>query len=133
MPARTKVPKSVIVGLVLAILLDTIVQISWKCVVSCVPEKASLCATQICMLSNSRFYLIIVAIVAQLVNWTRVLARADLSFAQPFTALSIISVLAVSSYTLHEKIAPVEIIGITMILLGVYFISQTPHDTTHVP
>jgi len=75
---------------------------------------------------------VILAFIAQLVNWTRVLAQADLSFAQPFTALSIISVLAVSSYTLREKITPLEILGIAMILLGIYFISQTPHDTTHV-
>ena len=37
-----------------------------------------------------------VALVAQLANWLWVLAQADLSFAQPITALSYITVLAFS-------------------------------------
>ena len=67
---------------------------------------------------------------AQLFNWVRVLARADLSFAQPFTALSYISVLAISAHSLHENISTAKVLGVALILLGVFFISRTPFRTT---
>ena len=69
------------------------------------------------------------AFAAQLLNWMRVLSRADLSFAQPFTALSTITVLAVSVLSLHERLSLFKIIVIGLVLLGVYFISRTPHRT----
>ena len=63
----------------------------------------------------------------------RVLARADLSFAQPFTALGYITVLAISAHSLHEQISAPKVLGVALILLGVFFISRTPFRTTGVP
>jgi drug/metabolite transporter (DMT)-like permease len=63
----------------------------------------------------------------------RVLARADLSFAQPITALSYITVLVLSRLALHEKVSLPKILGTALILLGVFLISQTPYRTTRPP
>ena len=125
----TKLPGAVVVGLILAIVLDTFIQITWKLSVSHVPADASVSATIRGALANPLFYAAMLAFGAQLFNWMRVLARADLSFAQPFTALSFISVLAVSSHSLHENISASKIFGVVLILLGVFFISRTPYRT----
>ena len=127
---RTNVPASVVVGLVVAIILDTVVQIAWKRGVSGLPPGSSVSATARGALANRYFYVAMLAFSAQLVNWLRVLARADLSFAQPFTALSYITVLTLSSRFLHENLSPSKVVGVGIILLGVYFISRTSSLTT---
>jgi drug/metabolite transporter (DMT)-like permease len=126
---ETKLPGAVVGGLVLAIVLDTIIQIAWKLAVSGVPGTATVTATVREALSNPFFWVAMLAFGAQLFNWVRVLARADLSFAQPFTALSYISVLAISAHSLHETIAAPKMLGVALILLGVFFISRTPFRT----
>src|SRR6266700_7147860 len=125
----TSMPPAVLLGLVAAVILDTIIQIKWKTAVSCAPNHASLISSALSAFRNPYFYVAMGAFLAQLFNWLRVLARADLSYAQPFTALSNITVLAFSSYTLHEKISPTRMFGVALILLGVVFISQTPVRT----
>lgn len=127
---KSKNLRAVTVGLILAVVLDTVLQISWKLAVSGIPENASASVTAMRVFSGFYFYLAMLIFAAQFINWMRVLARADLSFAQPFTALSYITVLTLSSHFLHEKIGPMKVLGVTMIFLGVFFISQTPHRTT---
>ena len=75
------------------------------------------------------FYLAMLGFAAQLFNWTRVLAKADLSFAQPITALSYISVLAISRLALHEAMSSTKLTGVILILAGVAFISQSSAST----
>jgi drug/metabolite transporter (DMT)-like permease len=127
----TKLPGAVIVGLVLAVVLDTIIQITWKVAVSGVPRDAPLAVAMVGVLSSPFFYAAMLAFGAQLWNWLRVLARADLSFAQPFTALSYITVLGLSSRWLHEHVSPAKGVGVSLILVGVFFISRTPFRTNH--
>ena len=129
MESRAKVPGAVVAGLVLAVALDTVVQIVWKHAVAGIPDGASVSAVVAGALGNRYFYLAMLGFGAQFVNWMRVLARADLSFAQPITALGYISVLAASRLFLHERISPARALGVALILLGVYFISRTPHRT----
>ena len=131
MESVAKIPRSVIVGIVLAIILDTVIQIFWKLAVVGVPEDASLQATALAALGNPYFYLAMSAFTAQLFNWLKVLAEADLSFAQPFTALSYITVLAISSFSLHEQLTPSRLVGVLLIFAGVYLISRTAHNTGH--
>ena len=128
----TKLPGAVVVGLVLAIVLDTFIQITWKLAVSPIPSDASVVATVRGTLSSPLFYAAMLAFGAQLFNWMRVLARADLSFAQPFTALSYISVLAISCHWLGENLSVSKMFGVALILVGVFFISRTPFHTTGV-
>ena len=129
MPEKMKVPLAVVAGLMLAIALDTAIQVLWKLSVAGVAADASAYAAASAALSNRYFYLAMVCFVGQLFNWLRVLARADLSFAQPFTALSYITVLTISSHSLHERISLTRMGGVALILLGVYFISRTSHCT----
>jgi drug/metabolite transporter (DMT)-like permease len=126
----TKLPGAVVVGLILAIILDTFIQIAWKLSVVHVPVDASVIATIRGALSSPLFYAAMLAFGAQLFNWMRVLARADLSFAQPFTALSYISVLAISCHSLGENLSVSKLFGVALILVGVFFISRTPFRTT---
>jgi len=71
--------------------------------------------------------LVVVLFVVQLTNWLRVLELSDLSYAQPITALSYISVLGFSVAWLGEQLDPLKIAGIVLIMAGVWFISRGPH------
>jgi drug/metabolite transporter (DMT)-like permease len=126
----TKLPGAVVVGLILAIVLDTFIQIAWKLSVWHVPADASVSATIRGALASPLFYAAMLAFGAQLYNWIRVLARADLSFAQPFTAISYITVLAISCRLLNESLSVSKMFGVALILVGVFFISRTPFRTT---
>jgi drug/metabolite transporter (DMT)-like permease len=127
-----RIPRTVIAGIALAVLLDTVIQITWKLAVAGIPDDASLGATVSGALSGPYFYVAMLAFGAQLINWMRVLARADLSYAQPFTALSYLTVLTLSSHTLHEHLSPARLCGVGMILAGVFLISRTSHRTPDV-
>ncbi|HTM61471.1 MAG TPA: EamA family transporter [Burkholderiales bacterium] len=99
----------------LAIALDTIVQLLWK-----------VAATEFEPLVIG---LVVVLFVVQLTNWLRVLELSDLSYAQPITALSYISVLGFSVAWLGEQLDPLKIAGIVLIMAGVWFISRGPHHS----
>ena len=129
MNTPTKYPRAIVAGLVLAVVLDTITQIVWKLAVGHVPAGAPLRVAVGTVLSTPLFYVAMLALVAQLWNWLRVLAHADLSFAQPITALSYVTVLAISGGWLHERISPTKLIGVALILAGVFFISRSPCRT----
>ena len=125
----TKLPAAVAGGLILAVVLDTFIQLAWKQAVAPVPDTASVAATARAVLSSPLFYAAMLAFAAQLWNWMRVLARADLSFAQPFTALSYLSVLVLSWLLLHERLSITRLVGVAFILSGVFCISRTPFRT----
>ena len=126
---RTKIPGVVVFGLILAIALDTLVHVVWKLAVDGIPADASVAATVEGTLRSPFFYVAMLAFGVQFYNWMRVLGSTDLSFAQPITALSYVSVLAVSGAFLHEDITFNKLAGAALILVGVAFISRTPHST----
>ncbi len=129
-PRPVQLPPRVFAGLVLAVGLDTVVQITWKLAVAGIPaDDAPLVATR-AVLAAPLFYVAMTAFAAQLWNWLRVLAHADLSFAQPITALSYVTVLAISRGFLHESLTPPRLLGVALILIGVYCISRTPVRTS---
>lgn len=129
-PAARKIPAAVVGGLITAIALDTVIQVTWKQAVVGIPADASVTAIAGAAGASPFFYVAMVAFAAQMFNWLRVLKRADLSFAQPFTALGYVSVLAISSHSLHENVSTTKVAGIALILVGVFFISRTPFRTT---
>ncbi|HEY9775241.1 MAG TPA: EamA family transporter [Planktothrix sp.] len=116
-------------GLWLAIALDTGVQIFWKIAVLKVPPDADTITTAIDVLKQPLFYGVIAMFFAQLFNWLKVLGEADLSYAQPITSLSYVSVGICSALFLHEYVTVAQGIGIALILTGVWFISQTEHQS----
>lgn len=118
-------PPGVIAGLVLAIVLDTVTQVSWKMSAN----GPGLLQT----LTNPWFAVAMAALCLQFWNWMRVLGSADLSFAQPITALSYVTVLSLSAWCFHDRLTIRQALGIASILVGVWFISRTPHVTTVSP
>ena len=75
------------------------------------------------------FYLLLSLFVVQFIYWILLLAKADLSYVQPITALSLITVAACSVVFFGENVSLVRIAGIVMILIGVWLISNTKHNT----
>ncbi len=125
-----KIPLGVWMGLGLAIVLDTIVQITWKAAVMHVPAGADIPRTLLGTFHQPLFLLTFVLFAFQFVNWMVVLGKADLSYALPITAISYISVSVCAAFQLHEVISWQRMGGIALILAGVVFISSTPHKTT---
>lgn len=113
-----------VLGLIAAIAIDTAIQIFWKVGVIDVP--ASLTPwTMVELLTHRPILLLVLALMlAQLINWLRVLALADLSFAKPITSLSYVTVSVVSYYVLGEHLHPVQVAGIGVIIIGVWFVSR---------
>jgi drug/metabolite transporter (DMT)-like permease len=128
-PPFPRPPAAVAIGLVLAIALDTVIQITWKLSVADAPRGAPPLVVLRAVLANPFFAVAMLAFAAQLWNWIRVLARADLSFAQPFTALSYLTVLGWSAHSLHEQLSLSRLGGVGLILAGVFLISRTPFRT----
>ena len=75
------------------------------------------------------FILVVVFMAAQLVNWLKVLDHADLSYAKPFTSLSYVTVCILSVLLLGEHIAPLQIVGIVIVVAGVWCVSKTRRTT----
>ncbi|HEX8948379.1 MAG TPA: EamA family transporter [Dissulfurispiraceae bacterium] len=117
-------------GLTLAIALDTGIQLFWKSAVSHIPPSAGAWETISLTLRQPLFHVVLVMVVLQFANWMTVLGRADLSYSQPITALSLVTVTVLSFLLLDEKVSPLRIAGMVLILAGVWSISATGHRTT---
>ncbi len=128
-PGAAALPRPVVIGLILAVILDTFIQIAWKLAASAAPGNT---ASALGALASPFFYAAMLGLAAQMFNWMRVLARADLSFAQPFTALSYVTVLALSARWLGEHMTAPKVMGVCLILAGVFLISRTPFSS-HPP
>ena len=96
-------------------MLDTVVQLLWKAAATDF-EPLVIAA-------------VVVIFTAQLINWLRVLEMSDLSYSQPITSLSYITVLWFSVTWLGEQLDALKIAGILLILAGVWFISRGPHHS----
>jgi drug/metabolite transporter (DMT)-like permease len=125
----TSVPFDIRLGLVLAIILDTGVQLCWKQAVPPAENQVGL-AVIFSTVKQPVFWAAMLMFGAQFYNWIKVLAKADLSYAQPITALSYVSVTMFSVLFLHEQVNVFRLLGISCILLGVWFICRTQHCTT---
>ncbi len=125
MMVNRKIPLRLVWGLALAIVLDTLVQVSWKAAVSTLPPASSAWGTSMAVLDRPIFLGVAFLLACQLFNWLKVLDHADLSYAQPITSLSYVSVCLCSVFYLNEPIDLLQIVGIGCILAGVWFISRT--------
>jgi drug/metabolite transporter (DMT)-like permease len=129
MTVNSKIPLRLVCGLALAIFIDTVVQVSWKSAVATLPASVSVWGFMTATLDHPIFLVVVVLLVCQLFNWLKVLEHADLSYAQPITSLSYISVTLCSALYLHEPIDALQMLGIGFILAGVWFVSRTDHIT----
>jgi drug/metabolite transporter (DMT)-like permease len=122
------VPPWLVARLALAIVLDTAVHITWKLGADRLPGALS--AQALLQVAHEPLFLVVAVLFAlQLANWLQVLEGSDLSYSQPITALSLVSVLAVSVVCLGESLDAAKLAGTALIFAGVWFISRTPHDS----
>jgi drug/metabolite transporter (DMT)-like permease len=113
------------IGLILAIALDTAVQLFWKMAAVRMPDTISSWASIEVILQEPLFLLVAILLAAQFVNWLTVLNHADLSYSQPITSLSYVSVCILSAFYLGETIELLQIAGIALVFAGVWFIART--------
>jgi drug/metabolite transporter (DMT)-like permease len=124
-----KVPRLVWLSLSITIAIDTVVQMVWKSAVLALPESAGFTESIHTLTVQPMFYILLTMFGVQFICWILLLAKADLSYAQPITALSFVSVAVCSAVFLGEKVGVMRTVGIAMILIGVWFISNTNHRT----
>jgi drug/metabolite transporter (DMT)-like permease len=129
MTTGARFPFRLAIGLAVAIALDTGLQLVWKTGVADLPDTSSLRELVVAVARHPIFILVIVFMAAQLVNWLKVLDHADLSYAKPFTSLSYVTVCVLSVLLLGERIAPLQILGIAIVVAGVWCVSQTGRTT----
>lgn len=79
-----------------------------------------------------RTYVLLALFACQFFDWIWVLGNADLSFAQPFTALSYVVVSTCAVLFFHEHLSPLRMLGIAFILLGVILVGSSEHKTTDI-
>ena len=129
MKTETHLPLRLIIGLAGIVATDTALQLVWKTGVADLPEHLSLLEIMLAVATEPIFFIVVGLMGAQLVIWLRVLDHADLSFAKPFTSLSYVSVCILSVVYLGERIAPQQIVGIVIVVVGVWCVGMTPRNT----
>ena len=129
MSAAHRFPVRLVVGFAVTVAIDTVIQLAWKIGVVALPEMSLSLATAGAVLRHPAFYLVFGLMLVQLFNWLAVLDHADVSFAQPFTSLSRISVCIASAFYLGERITTAQAIGIAMVCIGALCIGQTDRKT----
>ena len=129
MTTGARFPLRLAAGLAVAIGLDTGLQLVWKTGIADLPDTASLRELTVAVVRNPIFILVVVFMAAQLVNWLKVLDHADLSYAKPFMSLGYVTVCVLSVVILGERIAPLQILGIVIVVAGVWCVSQTGRKT----
>jgi drug/metabolite transporter (DMT)-like permease len=120
------------IGLAVAIVLDTTAQLCWKAATFHASASTSMWQTLIITFRQPLFHITVLLIILMFFNWMIVLSNADLSYAQPITALSYVTVSVAAVFLFGEIIPPQRMIGIAMILLGVWSISSTRHRTVTI-
>ncbi len=128
MTSPSQAVRKVFVGLTLAIVLDTGLQILWKAAVADMPDQPTLWLTLENIFHQPAFLLVGLLMAGQACNWMVVLDHADLSYAHAITSLSYVSVAALSVFCLGESISPTQALGIALILAGVWFVGKSGHD-----
>ncbi len=114
-----------IVGLGLAIALDTAGQLLWKVCITSLPASAQPWPIVLAVLHQPLFVVLGAIFLLQLFNWLKVLEHADLSYAQPITSLSYVTVCLLSTTLLDERIGLAKTIGVVCVLGGVVLVGQS--------
>lgn len=137
MPAAQSNPHNgrrlVYFGLGMAIVLCSASQLCWKSATARIAPDATALQTIEQTFLRPTFWVACSLYIWQFFNWMMVLKHADLSFAQPITAGSYVAVGLAAWLVFKEPMPPQRWAGIALILLGVFFISRSPHNSKMVP
>src|SRR5260370_18745577 len=104
--SRKKFPMRLAAGLLLAILIDTALQLVWKTAVLSLPNDGSPWLNVQAILHNPIFIFVIFFMACQFFNWLMVLGDADLSYAQPPTSVRYVPVFLLSVLSLTYSVDP---------------------------
>jgi drug/metabolite transporter (DMT)-like permease len=132
---KTATPWRVWLGLFIAVALDAPVQLIWKALMikygdpSRGPHGEWLHQARWLFL-QLRTWGLLALFLCQFLNWMWVLSNADLSFAQPFTALSYVVISTCAVIFFHEHLSLMRIVGIAIIFVGVILVGSSEHKTT---
>jgi drug/metabolite transporter (DMT)-like permease len=125
-PASPPLGRRVVAVLAIAIALDTLSQLLWKLAATRLPPSLSP-ETLLHAVAHDPLPLLVIGVfLLQLVNWLLVLERVDLSYAQPFTALSYVSVCLLSAWLFGERLDLHKGLGVLLVLAGVALVSASP-------
>lgn len=124
--SRSPIGRQVVAVLAIAIALDTLGQLLWKLAASRLPATLAPEALLHSIERDPLPLLVIGVFLLQLVNWLLVLERVDLSYAQPLTALSYVSVCLLSAWLLGERLDVHKGLGVLLVLVGVALVSAGP-------
>ena len=92
-PSRKRLPTAVWLGLTLVVILDTPMQLIWKSLMTHHAGSGfTLLSETERLIKQPLFWTLLLLFGLQFLNWMWVLGEADLSFAQPFTALSYLTI-----------------------------------------
>jgi drug/metabolite transporter (DMT)-like permease len=122
---RSVVRWRIFVGVFLAVALDTATQTLWKMSANLVPDDVTLWDTLGILIHRPMFQIVGILMLCKLINWVKLLEVADLSYAKPVTALSYVTVAIASVVILGERIHWQQIVGIVVVVAGVWLVSQS--------
>jgi drug/metabolite transporter (DMT)-like permease len=122
-------PARLLIGLAIAVASDTALQLVWKTGIAGIPDTSSVGEIVVAVAREPIFILVVALMAIQLVNWLKVLDHADLSYAKPFTSLSYVTVCLLSILLLEERLDPMQIVGIAIVVSGVWLVASTPRNS----
>lgn len=126
---RVPVRWRIFIGAFLAVALDTAAQILWKISTDDVPDDVMLGDTLGNLIHEPLFQLVGILMLIKLVNWLKLLEVVDLSYAKPITSLSYVTVAIMSVVILKEPIGWQQVLGIIVVIVGVWLVSKEPAAT----
>ena len=125
-PANPRIGRRVIIVLSIAIGLDTLSQLLWKLAATRLPTTLTPDALLHSIVRDPLPLLVIGVLILQLINWLVVLERVDLSYAQPLTALSYVSVCLLATWVFGERLDLHKGLGVSLVLVGVVLVGIEP-------
>lgn len=125
----TRIPLSLVLGLSGTIILDTLAELLWKAGVISAHCGDDFFQLACAVIVQPLFIAAMLLFIPKYFNWMFVLSRADFSFAKPITSLSYVTVLIFSALFLHESVTPAKLIGLSLVLAGVWLVCRTETHT----
>lgn len=113
--------------------LNTAYQICVKLAAAHLPEESGTVAWLLAAAAEPWLWLAVLSEIASFVVWMQILSRQDLSKAFPLSALSYLLVLLCSYALFHEPLLPLQLLGSSLILCGVWLIGSAPSHETSSP
>jgi drug/metabolite transporter (DMT)-like permease len=118
------------------LLLDTTAQLLFKIGVMQIGEfsihrAADLPLYGSRLVSNPYIICGVLALCIAFFSWLSLISKVELSFAQPMTSLVFVSTPLSAAWLLHEPLHWSQLIGIFLILLGVFIVSDDSPNQQH--